>query len=616
MIMNETFNWQAFPCSRLFEFHFHCNSGRHEVCVVSTNNKPTCACRSGYVYHDKYGCVDVNPPTLRLRNDPLGERVLRLKQGDEYREHMVDIVDENAEDYLRSLKITYSRPLPPGCLTSVGEFHVNYTVAMPWANPPYVRVTRRVVIEDIDECSLDVAKFQQTCPELVPKCDVAAGAKCLNTKGSYTCQCPNHTSGDGFLKSATFSERLPAPTSYKGGTGCVDTSKPVIALQGPNPKEFKVCACGGLDGVMGPSTNSEDNKELQTDQRKLYEADIRRMIEATGAAELCATHDHPRPSPSDCVVAVDHTYKGDVDLSNRVTVGELVHKSHLHWIVPYDVQDDAGNKATTIYRDIVVSEVDLASVERKIRAEVTREQQQKIQRTIDQAVREEKKKWERDNRAANRSRRPGTGGSADTCPACPPCDCPGTAPANAASCHAYCSNLSASCKLSDENLVYALLFWLDDVFPAWLAPMVILTCLATGSFLLLRWMLSLIFNPRAYTNYDYGNYGAASDEMLLTHPASQQPVSIRSTSVADAPSELRPPTASISNTIGNGSFLSPGSYLGTPLPRNNQNLEYAPTPGSNRRDEGGAFDDVVYQSPSIIVPSQNGKGAHSLSPYR
>lgn len=574
-----------------------------------------CACKPGYVYHDKFGCVDVNPPTLKLRNDPLGDRVLRIKQGDEYREHMVDIVDENAEDYLRSLKITYSRPLPPGCLTSVGEFHVNYTVALPWANPPYVRVTRRVVIEDIDECSLDVAKYQRNCPQLVPLCDFSAGAECRNTIGSYTCQCPKHSSGDGFLKSATFSESNPAPPSYKGGSGCVDTSKPVISLMGPNPKVFKVCACGGLDGVMSPPKSSEDNKELQTDQRKLYEFDIRQMIQATSAAELCATLDQPRPSPSDCVVAVDRTYKGDVDLSNRVTVGEPVQKSQLHWIVPYDVQDDAGNQATTVYRDVVVSEVDLVSMEKKIRDDVTRDQQQKTQRAIENAIREEKKKWERDNRASNRPRRSGTESSGKTCAACPPCDCPEMAPADAASCHAYCTNLSASCKLSDENLVYALLFWLEEVFPAWLAPMVILTCLATGTFLILRWTLSLIFNPSAYANYDYGNFGAARDEMLMIHPTSQQPASVRSASAADATSSLRPPTASLSTVNPNGSFMSPGRYATSLPPSNNQNSEYSSTPGSNRRDGGGRYDDSIYQSPTIILPSQNGKGAHPRSPY-
>lgn len=224
--------------------------------------------------HEKYGCVDENPPTLKLRHNTNGDNTLRLKQGDEYREHMVDIVDDNAEDYLRSLKVSYSRPLPPGCLTHVGEFHVNYTVAMPWAKDPFVRVTRRVIIEDIDECNMDTSIFERSCPALVPQCDTAAGAKCANTYGSYQCKCPSQSTGDGFMKNSKF-DGFDAPSSYKGGTSCMDTSKPVITLQGPNPKVFKVCECGGLSGIMSPSKSSEGNNELLSGQRKMYEDDIK-----------------------------------------------------------------------------------------------------------------------------------------------------------------------------------------------------------------------------------------------------------------------------------------------------------------------------------------------------
>jgi hypothetical protein len=233
-----------------------------------------CACKPGYVRHAEYGCVDVHPPTLKLRNDPLGDQTLRLRQGEEYREYMVDIMDENAEDYLRSLKISYSQALPSGCLTQVGEFHVNYTVAMPWATPPYVRIQRRVVVDDIDECRIkDVSKFQHACPSLVPQCDRAAGSKCINTIGSYACQCPSQSKGDGFLKNSNFAGFDP-PSSFQGGTSCVDTSKPVITLNGPNPKIFQICECSGLSGYMSQSKSS-DNSHLEGEQRKLYEKDIK-----------------------------------------------------------------------------------------------------------------------------------------------------------------------------------------------------------------------------------------------------------------------------------------------------------------------------------------------------
>jgi hypothetical protein len=249
--------------------------GKHETCVVTAGNVPKCGCKTGYVKHEMYGCVDESPPILRLKNDPLGDQTLRLKQGDWYKEYAVEVQDENAEEYLRSLKIAYSQPLPNGCLTSIGEFHVNYTVATPWTSPPYIRVTRRVIIEDVDECTLDVALYEKTCPALIPQCDVAAGATCVNTIGSYSCQCPKFTSGDGFKTGLTF-DPMNVPQGFSGGTGCRDTTKPVIQLQGPNPKIFRVCACGGIAGVMGkPAGGTIKDAELQRSQQKQYSDNVK-----------------------------------------------------------------------------------------------------------------------------------------------------------------------------------------------------------------------------------------------------------------------------------------------------------------------------------------------------
>lgn len=254
---------QAFPNLLVY-------TGKHEVCALVDNNVPECRCKPGYVMHEHYGCVDESPPKLRLNNDPQGDGVLRLKQGDFYREYAVDILDQNAEDYLRSLKVAYSHPLPQGCLTQMGEFHVDYTVATPWTSPSHVSITRQVVIGDIDECSIDREEFMKTCPELIPKCDTAAGARCMNTRGSYTCKCPNFTSGDGFQRGIDFSDRL-TPEGFKGGTSCVDTGLPVIHLKGPNPKIFRVCECRGLSGVMGAQRASSDLSETQ---KQNYAKDI------------------------------------------------------------------------------------------------------------------------------------------------------------------------------------------------------------------------------------------------------------------------------------------------------------------------------------------------------
>lgn len=263
--------------------------GNNEICTVTGGNTPICACKPGYVAVDGYGCVDESPPILRLKHDPDGDSTTRLKQGDVYKEHAVDIIDDNAEAYMRSLKITYSQPLPPGCLTKMGEFHVNYTVATPWTSTKIVRVTRRVIIEDIDECSLDVTKYETSCPELVPQCDFDAGATCVNKKGTYSCSCPKFTTGDGFK---AISSEAKQPPGYKGGTGCRDTSKPVIELFGPNPKAFKACKLCGLTGIMGKPKGSGENmcSDLLLEQRKRYEHDIkvrRFVLYSSGLCIFC-----------------------------------------------------------------------------------------------------------------------------------------------------------------------------------------------------------------------------------------------------------------------------------------------------------------------------------------
>jgi hypothetical protein len=240
------------------------------VCTVTERNEPECRCKAGFVVHDEYGCVDESPPKLRLNNDPSRDGVLKLKQGDFYEEYGVEVLDENAEEYLRSLSVSYSQPLHQGCLTTTGKFHVKYTVATPWTSPPQSTITRQVVVEDINECAIDRAVYEKTCPEIVPHCDTKAGARCVNTYGSYTCHCPDFYAGDGFERGVEFPSGS-SPEGYNGGSSCVDTGLPVITLKGPNPKLFRVSQCGGISGVMGGRSNSPD---LSAEQRRHYGDDI------------------------------------------------------------------------------------------------------------------------------------------------------------------------------------------------------------------------------------------------------------------------------------------------------------------------------------------------------
>ena len=402
--------------------------GKNEVCTVNSNtNEPSCQCKPGFEKVPKFGCVDETPPILKLRHDPRGDKITLLKQGDTYKEHALDVIDENAEDYLRSLKIAYSRPLPPSCLAEIGSFQVNYTVALPWANPPYVRVTRNVIIEDINECTLDVEKYETQCPQLIPQCDITAGAVCENTNGSYTCRCPEYTSGDGFKFISSVKKDdgdghfIGGPVGYNGGTGCKDTSKPVIHLRGPNPKIFRISKCGGLSGVIRATknVNNERDEKMIADQRGGYGEDIAKIIRDTAGAELCATHSKNNPKAIDCIKAIDHTYKGDVDISTKVNVGTPVQVSEFEWKIPYNVMDDAGNAAEVVWRKILVKEVELSEIEEQVLEDVHRDRQREIDEAVRIAVQAERKRLHADASAVKQKQDDNN----HTCPACATCDC-------------------------------------------------------------------------------------------------------------------------------------------------------------------------------------------------
>lgn len=342
------------------------------------------------------------------------------------------------------------------------------------------------------------------------------------------------------------------------------------------------------------------------------------MVRATAGAELCATASHTHPKPSDCVKAVDRTYKGDVDLSDKVVVGEPIQKSSLQWSVPYNVKDEAGNAAITVWRDVVVQEVDLASVENLIRAEVAREQEASQQQAILKAIREERAKWDREQASNNPNRRSGSSSSSKTCPACPLCDCPNTPETTKESCTQYCEHVSKSCSLSDESIVYSLLFWLEDYLSPSLVPAIILVALGFLGFLVLRFVVTTLYNPRSYQDQSYSSSSSSSpyvsrlnDEMILRSP---QPGEMRSP--APPPRQSLMSMGNIGNNNGNGnaSFLSPsGSQqqqqqpgFGSPsFPQSNNN---GGTPRSNHRPAEPMYDESIYMSPPLITPSKTGDG--------
>jgi len=605
--------------------------GKHEMCAVDSSNTPHCTCKPGYVHDRDYGCVDESPPVLHLRPDPVHGTdprtgVTHLSQGDRYEEYGVDIVDDNAEDYFRSLKMTYSRPLPQGCLLEMGEFHVNYTVATPWTSPNFVSAKRTVVIDNVNECAVrESTGVGAGCPELLAMCDGEAGASCRDEIGTYTCRCPEGTEGDGFLpiprlradRRGGFAGSM-VPDGYRGGTGCRDVSKPVIELLGPNPKRFRVARTSAVRGAIGEGGNGESKSRVEAvlaEQRSAYESDIRSMIEATSGAELCATIAKPGVGPTDCVRAEDHTYKGVVDLTSRVSVGEPVPKGDdapLQWTVPYNVMDDAGNKATTVWRDIIVEEVDIDDFERRAKSQV------------DLAV-EEALTAERRKRRDSRER---------ACPPCDPCNCNdrhkrqqrGAGMISVAECNALCdrkmqaaaaseslarsaerstctpSYLESESSRTVHQFVQEILLFVEGLMGPGAMMLLLVGCtLATFLYVLRRMIVALFFSSNVSTYYHTREDEKRERIMMQNVQYYRSPTassrggdgqSPGSGSSSTASTPRPPPTASMSSQrMRNGGIFSGD---GTPASRR-----------SSPFSSGNGADDI-YQSMSPITPLRNG----------
>jgi len=566
--------------------------GNQEVCIVTSGNTPICACKPGFVNNnDGYGCVDETAPVLKLRHDPHGDHTLRLIQGDMYKEYAVDVLDENAEDYLRSLRITYSKPLPHGCLTTIGEFHVNYTVATPWTSPPYVRVTRRVIIEDIDECSLNPSTYETICPILIPQCDVDAGATCENTIGSYTCKCPKFTTGDGFKGSVSFGSKE-KPVGFNGGTSCIDNRKPVIEILGPNPKVFKTCRCGGLNGIMSGKGVSEKTQEICSEQRGHYGSNLKDLIQATAGAELCATHGKPNPKPSDCVKATDHTFRGPIDITQLVKVGNPVQKSEFMWRVPYNVLDKAGNEATTVWRDVIVEEVELYDLENRVRNEVMAAKELEIEIAVKRAVEGERKKIQ-----------------ATECPSCPACECKNGS-FDESKCAAYCddrkiSNAEGFCPSIDRFVIFF------DFFDYLLSPAVwgafgaiVFACMGL---LGLRFLITTVFNPGAiWSSGDiYQGAGGQPQPANISEPGNGSPTTMLSEQ--RIPGSAGPQHVQTRRDSGGGIFSPPQNRMN--YGHNPSESPFFPSRSNgvdSRPQSNNMYDDSIYQDNPIITPSKRG----------
>ena len=357
------------------------------------------------------------------------------------------------------------------------------------------------------------------------------------------------------------------------------------------------------------------------------------MIKASSGAELCATKTKSNVRPIDCVKATDETYKGVVDLSSRVTVGEPVPKNgiSLQWQVPYNVVDDAGNKAQTVWRDVIVEEVDLHEFERKTRKAILSNREEEVEHAVKKAVAEEKRRAARSN---------SVGGASGDCPKCETCNCSNRrgggsgASLSASDCDSICEKkiatalassggADATCTTAGSFTVTALsrhpwilmvLNWTDELIGPDALVMILVGCFVpTVLYILWRIVYAFFFSSGSDVRTYYHSVEDEERERRMAQNVTYYPSPSSSRSGYSATpgtaastssnGPRRPPTASLSAQRNNATFSPQEQHRmngnGSTPRQNGQTQTYT----SPFRTEDGT--DSIYQTKSPITPMRN-----------
>lgn len=330
------------------------------------------------------------------------------------------------------------------------------------------------------------------------------------------------------------------------------------------------------------------------------------MIVATSGAELCATSKRPNVRPMDCISAKDYTYKGVVDLTSRVSVGEPIRDgAPLRWKVPYNVMDDAGNKAKTVWRSIIVEEVGLDEFESSSKATMLTNNREEVEHAVQEALEKERE------RVAATSKNKGS------CPPCAPCECKGKKDCSGMSvseCTSFCdkkvaaalaSSSDASCPSYLERdrtelnhqIIRDLVVYLEGlVGPSAMMVLFVGSFVAVMIYFLQRMVRSLFFSSGPYVRTYYAD--EEREKMMMQNVSyyrSPTAATNRSTTASTPSSSVsRPPTASLSSQR-NGIF--------SPQQNGNNATQQSEYVSPFRSNDG--TDNAIYQSVSPITPRRN-----------
>mmetsp|Transcript_18401 Transcript_18401/g.23940 ORF Transcript_18401/g.23940 Transcript_18401/m.23940 type:complete len:782 (+) Transcript_18401:3-2348(+) len=359
--------------------------GEHARCVPISESTAKCECLAGFHAQEqeaqKLECIDDTLPSLSLR----GPASVYLTQcGAAYDELGVDVVDENAAAFERTLRIAYSdASLFPhrnrGGQNQVpyfktGSYKVNYRVDTPWTTPPFIEAKRRVTVVDEDECNLSL---DHPCTH-----HCAPVATCVNELGSgYRCECPAGTIGDGFRNISELpsfwtsqEESWRIPSGFSDGSGCLDVRPPTLHLLGANPRILQIEKCDSSQTLLkrfAPFLNDKQHPiqpNSSQNERILYQQQITQLVQLAPHV-LCDMN-----QPELCYSAHDVSpYSGEsIDLKSQVKIGypQPLDSNDPHLIkfgIPYTVTDDAGNTASAT-RQVIIRTLTLDDLQTEIEA--------------------------------------------------------------------------------------------------------------------------------------------------------------------------------------------------------------------------------------------------------
>ena len=298
-------------------------------------------------------------------------------------------------------------------------------------------------------------------------------------------------------------------------------------------------------------------------------------------------------------------------MSRQVVVGEPIKKSTLLWSVPYNVQDQAGNAAVTVWRDVVVEEVALDDLETKIRADLQRARQVEIDRAVSRALEEDRRKRE------PAKARPSPELPVNSCPACTKCDCANQF--DPSLCDSICKEKVGACAMDEQSFVVKFLVWLEQFVPPSLIPSLLGVLLLMTVWLCFRFLWNIVFRTRESSSNWYAN--EERQRMMQNSVTYYQENGAGGSALTPLPPRTSMSVGGATPGGGAGAGAgSGGSSLFTP-----QSAAFSPSPSGGHHNGSSAAvvrhsvlfsadRGNIYASP-IITPSQRGDGVRRRSPY-